>query len=89
MLDPSPSRQQSRRDRDRRYRRRARRGLMVVPVEVGGDMVSFLRATDWLKPDEADSKQAIGEAIGEMVRAADAAGVKLAKERRQKTDGFS
>ena len=68
MRDPAPSsRRQARAARDKRYRARSGRGLMVVPVEIDGAMLDFLIATHWLAESEAADRAAIGAAIGDLL----------------------
>jgi hypothetical protein len=74
MLDRSPARQDRRSaasQRQRRYRRRARAGRVVVSIEVTEAVVELLIAAQWLQERAAADRAAIASAVERML--ADAA----------------
>jgi hypothetical protein len=72
MLDRAqPSRQDQRRKRraawQRTYRRRQREGCKLI--EVTAPVIELAIEGKWLKPDEADDKLAIRDALDAMAKA--------------------
>jgi hypothetical protein len=63
MLQRPPSCRDRRRDRQARYRQRARNGVAVAPVEFDGEVVEFLVRTDWLDPADVGDVRKVGAAI--------------------------
>jgi hypothetical protein len=59
-------RRASRRERKQRWKRRQRRGRIVVPVEIGEAVISGLVAVGWLDADVTDARR-IGAAIAAML----------------------
>jgi hypothetical protein len=67
-------RRELKRERDRAYRRRIKRGEVVVPVTIGPDELTWLIRVRWLMPDEADAGDP--RIIGERIAAGLAASAK-------------
>jgi hypothetical protein len=53
---------EKRRQRQARHRARLRRGEIIVPIEIGADVIDLLCRLGWLREHEAD-KAAIASAI--------------------------
>lgn len=54
-------------DRQRRYRRRLRDGIMPVTVDVDASIVSMTVATLWLAEGDSTNRTKIGEALSAML----------------------
>jgi hypothetical protein len=57
-------------ERDRRYRRRQRDGVMTVTVEVDGEIINLLVRLHWLVEAETGDRSKIGAALAAMAREA-------------------
>jgi hypothetical protein len=57
----------ARRVRRRRYERRQRARLIVVPVEIGEAVIDGLIANDWLLEKNAADARRIGAAIADLL----------------------
>ena len=57
----------TRRDRQRRYRKRRRSGIAVYPVEINGDVVAMLVRLRWLSERDVHDKDTVARAIAALL----------------------
>ena len=57
-------------ERSRRYRERQRKGIQVVPVEVGHDLIERLIAAGHISAEDALDQGCLGEVIVRVTRGA-------------------
>jgi hypothetical protein len=62
-----PDRRRAASARQRRYRRRACAGRIMVKIEVNAAVVELLIKTQWLTESDADDRAAIGSALERML----------------------
>jgi hypothetical protein len=73
MLDRTRTKvaRELRRQRQARHRARQRRHVIIVPIEIGADVIDLLCRLGWLREHEADKaaiKQAIEALLGDASR---------------------
>jgi hypothetical protein len=67
LTRPPDPRRAATRARQRRYLRRVESGLVVVPVECDGAILTMLIATGWLREAHADDRAKVGDAIARLL----------------------